>query len=275
MSPSSERSSKKSWYRRPEQPPGCTAMRRRRSSRPSCSIRGLTLTAATSVRMTPVGAAGGLGRLGVRFSGHVRYLLPVAAGHLPYWPTLTPFAAIPNPGPRCRHTWSPAPLPGQPGGQLAQAPGRLGQRLLLGAEVLDQRVRLGDPGARRLPVAGLVAPARRPRRAGRGRGRRWRCRPTTLPRSDWWSNEPSPVITRSAGSSSASSPISAGDQADAGDHPAAEGEQRGADPARRAAAGQRAQVGRRRTPAPARRRSGPAPRPAGSTSSRLAPFCGP
>src|SRR3954447_13160740 len=38
---------------RPEQPPGWTATRRRRSSRPSCSRRLLTLPAAVSVRPTP------------------------------------------------------------------------------------------------------------------------------------------------------------------------------------------------------------------------------
>src|SRR3954471_2076983 len=54
LSPSSERSSKKSWYRRPEQPPGCTAIRRARSVRPSCSSRALTLAAATSVSCIPV-----------------------------------------------------------------------------------------------------------------------------------------------------------------------------------------------------------------------------
>src|SRR5689334_14808864 len=56
------------------------------------------------------------------------------------------------------NTWSSAPLPGEPGGHLAQTPGRLGERLLLGAEVLDQGVRLGDPGTGRLAVTGLVAP---------------------------------------------------------------------------------------------------------------------
>src|SRR4051794_27560283 len=38
---------------RPEQPPGWTPMRRRRSSRPSCSSRLLTFCAATSVSTTP------------------------------------------------------------------------------------------------------------------------------------------------------------------------------------------------------------------------------
>src|SRR3954451_14053407 len=53
-SPSSDRSSKNSWYRRPEQPPGCTATRRARSSRPSWASSVLTLSAAGSVSTTPV-----------------------------------------------------------------------------------------------------------------------------------------------------------------------------------------------------------------------------
>src|SRR3954451_18121223 len=53
-SPSRYRSSKKSWYRRPEQPPGWTAMRSRRSSRPSWSSNALTLAAAGSLSRTPV-----------------------------------------------------------------------------------------------------------------------------------------------------------------------------------------------------------------------------
>ena len=44
---------------RPEHPPGCTATRRRRSSRPSCSSRLRTLSAAASVRPTPCVAAVG------------------------------------------------------------------------------------------------------------------------------------------------------------------------------------------------------------------------
>src|SRR6218665_2643718 len=38
---------------RPEHPPGCTAIRRRRSSRPSCPRRLRTLSAAASVSLTP------------------------------------------------------------------------------------------------------------------------------------------------------------------------------------------------------------------------------
>src|SRR5882757_7241909 len=41
---------------RPEHPPGCTASRRRRSSRPSCERRLRTLPAAASVRPTPCAA---------------------------------------------------------------------------------------------------------------------------------------------------------------------------------------------------------------------------
>src|SRR5215831_13800167 len=48
-SPSRTRSSKNSWYCRPEHPPGCTATRSRRSSRPSWSSRARTFTAAVSV----------------------------------------------------------------------------------------------------------------------------------------------------------------------------------------------------------------------------------
>src|SRR3954453_20359789 len=53
-SPSRVRSSKKSWYRRPEQPPGWTAIRSRRSSRPSWSRSVFTLRAAGSLSTTPV-----------------------------------------------------------------------------------------------------------------------------------------------------------------------------------------------------------------------------
>src|SRR5690606_14754643 len=41
---------------RPEHPPGCTATRRRRSSRPSCSHSERTLLAAVSLRLTPCAA---------------------------------------------------------------------------------------------------------------------------------------------------------------------------------------------------------------------------
>src|SRR3954471_7678293 len=59
-SPSRLRSSKKSWYCRPAHPPGWTAMRRRRSSRPSCSSSARTFTAAVSVSVTSeAGASAG------------------------------------------------------------------------------------------------------------------------------------------------------------------------------------------------------------------------
>src|SRR3954447_8159493 len=56
-SPSRLRSSKNSWYCSPAQPPGWTAMRRRRSSRPSWSSNARTLTAAVSVSVTSFAGA--------------------------------------------------------------------------------------------------------------------------------------------------------------------------------------------------------------------------
>ena len=66
------RSSKNSWYCRPEQPPGCTATRSRRSSRPSWSSSARTLTAAVSVNEMDSGhrGSGQLDRSGRLRGGH-------------------------------------------------------------------------------------------------------------------------------------------------------------------------------------------------------------
>ena len=187
------------------------------------------------------------------------------------WPSLANVArrpVIPDRGPFRSYTARPAhraastrpnpvdavgPLSGStagPAGRRARAgPRRAGSR----ASAALARHRSARPActrsvtpaaaASRRPVLDLRRPA--PRTARPGRGRAPATPATTLPRSDWWSNEPSPVITRSAASSAASSPVSAGDQADAGG--------RSRPPRARSAAprppaapppGQRAEVGR-------------------------------
>src|SRR4051794_35316033 len=115
-------------------------MRRRRSSRPSCSIRALTLTAATSVKMTPVGAAVVAGVDSVCASV-VTWVTPCG----PDGSAVMTNANSPSGDSQSGRRRSPAPLRGRPGGDLAQPAGGLGQRLLHRPEVLHQRVQRADP----------------------------------------------------------------------------------------------------------------------------------
>ena len=159
---------------------------------------------------------------------------------------------------------------------LAQALGRPGQRRLHAAEVLDQGVRSVTPGRGGLPPAGARPGRPAPRRACPGRGRAPATPATTLPRSDWWSNEPSPVITRSAASSAASSPIAALTRPMPDSHRPPQREDRRAEAAGRAGAGQRApaRAGSRAGPAPGRRRTAPARRRAAARPRGWRPSAG-
>src|SRR5829696_5377893 len=111
----------------PEQPPGCTEIRSRRSSRPSCSSSVFTLDAAGSLRMTPVAPGACVSCTVMLWSSHTRGCpaRPVGGAHSSGRPSLALNTAVAELLPTVRRrsggrgarnpllgrTWAPRPEP--------------------------------------------------------------------------------------------------------------------------------------------------------------------